>query len=413
MNNKDLSYIAKTEDIPLSLLKEYIERGETVVVRNKNRNIKPLGIGKGLKVKVNTNIGASTQRPETKDEIEKLKASIQAGTDTVMDLTVGKNISKIRKRIIKNSTVPVGTVPIYQAASIANQKYGSFEKITPQEILTTIEEQAKDGVDFFTIHSGITKDILEKGNLESREGGIVSRGGALISRWILKNKKENPLYEYFDDILKILKKYDAVLSLGDGLRPGAIADSLDYFQIQELLTLGKLAQRAREKKVQVIIEGPGHVPLDQIETNVVLQKQICKGAPFYILGPLVTDIASGFDHISSAIGGALACMAGADFICVVTPKEHVGHPNIEDIKQGIIAAKIAAHSVDIVRDPKRRKRDSRVSIARKNRNWKKHLELSIYPEQIRKSVEKRQISEVCSMCGKYCSLEIMEECSSE
>jgi phosphomethylpyrimidine synthase len=409
MNKKDLTYIAKSEEIPVSILKEYIDKGETVIVKNRYRNIKPLGIGKGLKVKVNTNLGASTKRPEIKDEIAKLKASIQAGTDTVMDLTVGKNIRKIRKRILEESTVPVGTVPIYQAAHKAEEKYGSFERITPDDILSLIEEQAQEGVDFFTLHSGIKKAILDSGNLKDRQGGIVSRGGALISRWIQVNKKENPLYEYFDDILKILKKYGVTLSLGDGLRPGAIADSLDYFQIQELLTLGELKKRAAKQNVPVIIEGPGHVPLDQIQANVVLQKQLCGNAPFYILGPLVTDIASGFDHISSAIGGALACLYGADFICVVTPKEHIGHPNIDDIKQGIVAARIAAHAVDIVRNPKLRRKDTKISIARKNRNWKEHINLSIYPEQIRKLAEKRHLSEVCSMCGKYCSLEIMEK----
>lgn len=410
MKKNELNKVAKSENIAIGRLEENIKEAKTVVLKNKNHDILPLGIGKGLTIKVNTNLGASTQRPELKDEITKLEAAIDAGTHTVMDLTVGKNIAEVRKNIIEKSTVPVGTVPIYEAAEKSFRKHRSYDKITPEDILSTIEEQAKDGVDFFTIHAGITKSILDHKDPRTRQGSIVSRGGALISSWIIKNKKENPLYEYFDDILQILKKYKAVLSLGDGLRPGAIADSLDYFQIQELINLGELAERASKKNVGTIIEGPGHVPLDQIETNVILEKQICKGAPFYILGPLVTDISSGYDHISSAVGSTLACMHGADFICVVTPKEHIGHPNTEDIRQGIIAARIAAHSVDIVRNRKLRSIDSDISIARKNRDWKKHVNLSIYPEQVRKAIGKRKLSAVCSMCGNYCSLKIMEDC---
>ncbi len=405
-----LKKIAEEENITYTSLKKKLEEGKIVIVKNKKRKIKPLAIGESLKVKINANLGSSTLNPEIEDEIKKLKIAEKAGTDSVMDLSVGGDIKKIRKQILKNASVVVGTVPLYEAAVRAEKKYGSFERMSPQDILEVIEEQAEEGVDFFTIHCGITKEILEKKELKERKAGIVSRGGAIISRWIIANKKENPLFEYFDDIVEIAKKHQVVLSLGDGLRPGAISDSLDSFQIAELLNLGKLTERARKKEIGIIIEGPGHVPINQIEANVRLEKEVCKGAPFYVLGPLVTDIALGFDHISSAIGASLASLYGADFLCVVTPKEHLGHPQVEDIELGVISARIAAHSVNLIRNPKLRSKDEAISLFRKKRNWSKVVSLSLYPQKIKREIKNFKVSSVCSMCGKYCSLKIMEDC---
>ncbi|MFC1599315.1 phosphomethylpyrimidine synthase ThiC [Candidatus Omnitrophota bacterium] len=402
--------IADQECLSPAFLEKKIEEGRIVLVRNKKRNIRPLALGQGLRVKINANLGSSTANPELKDEIKKLKVAQETGADAVMDLSVGGDLKKIRKKILATSPLAVGTVPLYEACIKAEKKYGSFLRLTPQDILETIEEQAKEGVDFFTIHSGITQGILEHTTIGKRMGGIVSRGGALISRWIISNKKENPLYEYFDDILDIASKYGVALSLGDGLRPGALSDSLDILQVSELMNLGILTEKARRRNVGVIIEGPGHVPINQIEANVRLEKEICKGAPFYVLGPLVTDIALGYDHISSAIGGALASLYGADFLCVVTPKEHIGHPSTDDIKQGIIAARIAAHSVDLVKKPHLKKADDTLSALRKKREWRKLINLSIYPQETKRLTKKLKLTDVCSMCGKYCSLKIMEDC---
>ncbi len=410
MNKSTLKTISEKENIPLSLLKKNIEAGKAVIVKNRLRKVKPLAIGKGLRVKTNANIGTSSESPDIKDEIKKLKVAEHAGADSVMDLSVTENLKSVRKRIIAASKIIVGTVPIYECAIKAEKQYGSFERMTKSEVIETIEEQAKEGVDFFTIHAGVTKEIILNDSFKQRTGGIVSRGGAILSRWMVVNKKENPLYEYFDDILDIAKKYDITLSLGDGLRPGALSDSLDTLQLSELLTLGKLTRRARKKGVKIIIEGPGHVPIDQIETNMRLEKQICGEAPFYVLGPLVTDIALGFDHISSAIGGAIAALYGADFLCVVTPKEHLGHPDEKDIKEGVIAARIAAHSADIIHNPKLKIRDDNLSKARRKRDWKTHIELSLNPGEVKKRTKGLKFSDVCSMCGKYCSLKIMETC---
>lgn len=410
MSNNLIQKLAALENISLKNLRQKIGHGKVVIVKNKKRKIKPLAIGEGVRIKINANLGTSTKNPLIKDEIKKLKVAQASGADTVMDLSVGGDLGKIRKKILDNCLLPVGTVPIYEAAIEAEAKYGSFEHMSANHILKTIEHQAQQGVDFFTIHAGITKSIIENSKLQKRKGGIVSRGGAIISRWIIVNKKENPLYEYFDQILDIAKKYNIVLSLGDGLRPGAISDSLDNFQIQELLNLGILTKKALKKGVQIIIEGPGHVPINQIEANVRLEKEICNQAPFYVLGPLVTDTALGFDHISSAIGGALASLYGADFLCVVTPKEHLGHPDAEDIKRGVIAARIAAHSVDLTRNPKFRMVDDQISYFRKKRDWKKHISLSIYPKEAKKIAKGLKLHDTCSMCGEYCSLKMMENC---
>jgi phosphomethylpyrimidine synthase len=345
--------------------------------------------------------------------LKKLDIAIKYGADTVMDLSVGGDIKKIRRIILKGSSVPFGTVPIYEIAVNATRKKRDFLDFNIDDILDTLENQAKDGVDFFTIHAGVTKENLKILRKYRRMLDIVSRGGAILANWITKHKKENPFYEYFDEILDIAYKYDVTLSLGDGLRPGSILDATDKAQIAELKILGQLAKVAKKRNVQVMIEGPGHVPLDQIKYNVILEKRICNGAPFYVLGPLVTDVACGYDHITSAIGGALAASVGADFLCYVTPSEHLRHPSTEDVREGVVAAKIAAHAADLAKGIKKAKDwDKKMSIARKKRDWIKQIELSIDPEKARlyRASSKPVLSDVCTMCGKYCSIKLMEEC---
>ncbi|MBU2221833.1 MAG: phosphomethylpyrimidine synthase ThiC, partial [Candidatus Omnitrophica bacterium] len=317
------------------------------------------------------------------------------------------------RRILKASCVPVGTVPIYEIAVNAQKKYKDLLRFDINSILDCLETQASDGVDFFTIHCGVTKKSLDALNSSKRLMGIVSRGGAMIASWIKKNKKENPFYEYFDRILDIAYRYDVTLSLGDGLRPGSIFDATDNAQICELKILGELKARANKRNVQVIIEGPGHVPLDQIRENILLEKKICRGAPFYVLGPLVTDIAPGYDHITSAIGAAMAAGYGADFLCYVTPSEHLRHPSAEDVREGVIASRIAAHAADIVKGlPQALEWDRKMSLARKKRDWQKQIKLAIDPQKAKlyRLSSKPDLSDVCTMCGKYCSIKLSEKC---
>ena len=406
--------IARDENIEEKELCKRISEGKIAIPNNKTRKIdKPCGIGSGLKTKVNVNLGTSSDKSEIADEIKKLKVSIKYNADTVMDLSVGGSLKNIRRRILNESTIPVGTVPIYEAAVNTQRKKRTFLKMTKDDIISVIEAQAKEGVDFFTIHSGVTQESVKLLKKKSRLLNIVSRGGAILTSWMIHNNKENPLYEYFDEILEIAKKYDVTLSLGDSLRPGTILDASDQLQIMELTLLGKLAQRCREKNVQVIIEGPGHVPLNEIQFNVVLEKKLCHDAPFYVLGPLVTDIASGYDHISAAIGGAIAASFGADFLCFVTPSEHLRHPSVDDVKEGLIALKIAAHAADIAKGIKGSiELDKNMSLARKRGNWKKQIELSIDPEKANRfrASSKPHNLDVCTMCSEYCSIRIMRDC---
>lgn len=405
-----LEEIAKKEEISLKKLKKHIEEGRVVLLKNRKRKSKPLAIGEDLSIKINTNIGTSSRNPEITDELKKAQLAEEMGSDTIMDLSVSDDCEKLRKLLLQKTKLPLGTVPVYEAAIRAEKKYGSFERMEIEDILEVIEKQAKEGVDFFTIHCGITKEIVWNLSFKKRTAGIVSRGGAIITRWIIANNKENPFYEHFSEILNIAKKYNVVLSLGDGLRPGSIIDSLDEFQIKELLNLGRLSRICLNKEVGVIIEGPGHVPINQIETNVILEKQICSGIPFYVLGPLVTDIALGFDHIASAIGSSLAALAGADFLCVVTPREHLGHPDLEDIKRGVIASKIAAHSVNLLKKKTFLKKDLEISQARKKRKWQKQIKYAIDTSEAKEMIGKLKLTDICSMCGKYCSLKIIEDC---
>ena len=408
----EMRYVSKNESMLPELLRSRIKEGRITIVKNSKRKINPCAVGEGLRVKVNANIGTSKNSSNVNKELRKMDVAIKCGTDTVMDLSTGGDIKKIRRLILKNSTVPVGTVPIYEIAIMAAKKRGHISRINAKDILETLETQAADGVDFFTIHSGITQSVIERLKKQKRLISIVSRGGSFLAEWMIVNKKENPFYEYFDDILRIAKKYDVTLSLGDALRPGSLVDATDRPQIQELIILGELAERARKSDVQVIIEGPGHVPLDQIETNVILQKRLCGNAPFYVLGPLVTDIAPGYDHITGAIGGALAAFYGADFLCYVTPSEHLRIPDESDVKNGVMASRIAGHAADIAKKiPGALNWDRAMSELRVKRDWKNQIKKSIDPVKAAK-YRKSSISvdkDFCTMCSDYCSMKIMEQ----
>ena len=406
----EMKQTALQEGVEPGYIRSSIVDGTVIITKNKRRkSIEPLAIGKGLRTKINANIGTSQDRVSLKQELEKLHTAVSAGADAVMDLSTGGQVDEIRKAIIKESPVPVGTVPIYQAALEAARKGKSLVELEADEIFDIIEKHAEDGVDFITVHCGVTRRSIEHIKKEGRLMGIVSRGGALTAEWMNFNKKENPLFENYDRLLKIAKEYDMVLSLGDGLRPGCLADATDRGQIEELVSLGELAQKAVAEGVQVMIEGPGHMPIPQIEANILLQKRLCHGAPFYVLGPLVTDIAPGYDHITSAIGGAIAGAAGADFLCYVTPSEHLRLPTIEDVKEGVIASKIAAHAADIAKGVRgAMNRDIQMAKARKSLNWDEQIRLSLDPERARLLRESSPPAdkEVCTMCGSLCAIKV-------
>jgi len=409
----EMKSAALREGVEPEQIRSLIEEGAAVITKNPlHASIEGLAVGRGLKTKVNANIGSSEDRADTAEEIDKLRAAVDAGADAIMDLSTGGEINSIRRAVLEESPVPVGTVPIYQAALHASKKEKSFVELTPDEIFEVIEQQGSEGVDFITVHCGVTMNSIERVGRQGRIMGIVSRGGALTAEWMRFNKRENPLFEEYDRLVAIAKKYDMVLSLGDGLRPGCLADATDRGQIEELITLGELAQRAFEEGVQVMIEGPGHVPLDEIEANVLLEKKLCNGAPFYVLGPLVTDTAPGYDHITSAIGGAVAAAAGADFLCYVTPSEHLRLPTVEDVREGVIAARIAAHAGDIA---KKRKgaldEDIRLAHARKALDWETQISLSVDPARAREMRDSSppEDSSVCTMCGSLCAIKITNE----
>ena len=404
--------VSQNEGLDLSDLMLSISTGHVIIPINPlHKNVQAVGIGKGLKTKVNVNIGTSEDFTDIESEIKKVEVSLKYKTDALMDLSTGGDLKEIRKRILNHATVPLGTVPIYQAVITAIEQRGSIIDMTEDDIFDVIESQAQEGVDFMTIHAGLTSRAIERLRDQGRVADVVSRGGAFHLAWILHNEKENPLHSGFDRLLDIAYKYDVTLSLGDGLRPGSILDATDRAQIEELLTLGELVKRALEHNVQVMVEGPGHVPLDQIEMNIKLQKRVCHEAPFYVLGPLVTDIAPGYDHIVSAIGGAIAASSGADFLCYVTPAEHLGLPSVDDVREGLIASRIAAHAADIVKGVKGAlERDLRLSEARKNLDWDAQRELVLDPhkfETIRKM--RKTKSAACSMCGEYCAMRIVSD----
>jgi phosphomethylpyrimidine synthase len=403
---------AKNDAVSCSYIIEGLKKGTIVIPSNILREIKsPCAIGKGLHTKVNANIGTSPYRGSIKEELDKLDLCIKHHADTVMDLSTSADLKGIRKAILKRSSIPVGTVPLYEIAVDMKRKGLRFSDAPAEYMFDVIRGQAEEGVDFFTIHAGVTRKVLAVLKKNKRIAGIVSRGGALMAEWMANNKKENPFYENFDRIISIAKKFDITLSLGDGLRPGSVCDATDRPQIEELKVLGLLAKTAHAQGVQVMIEGPGHVPINQIELNMKLQKKLCNNAPFYVLGPLVTDVAPGYDHISSAIGAAMAGYYGADFLCYVTPAEHLSIPTIEDVKDGLIAYRIAAHSADIAKGIKGAIGwDKTVSVFRKARDWKMHINSSIDPERAKDLHNRFKASakDVCTMCGEYCPLKISE-----
>ena len=402
--------VAEAEGVIPEALRDLIASGKVIIPFNPRHSpARPAGIGHSLRTKVNVNIGTSADFPKLTDELRKVDVAVKYEADAVMDLSTGGDIQKIRRRILSRTPVPLGTVPIYQAAIEAIDRRGSIIKMTEDDLGSSNESQAREGVDFITVHCGLTQKAIGRLKRQGRVADIVSRGGAFHLAWMLHHEKENPLYDRYDRLLDIAHRYDLTLSLGDGLRPGSIIDATDRPQIEELLTLGELVERAWQAGVQVMVEGPGHIPLDQVEMNVKLQKRLCNGAPFYVLGPLVTDIAPGYDHIVSAIGGAIAAAAGADFLCYVTPAEHLGLPTIEDVREGLIASRIAAHAADIVKGIKgAADRDLALSRARKKLDWSAQKKLVIDPHrfsEIRK--KRRSTSKACSMCGEYCAMRIV------
>ncbi|MGC8602092.1 MAG: phosphomethylpyrimidine synthase ThiC [Desulfomonilaceae bacterium] len=403
--NKLVEQIAKEEGITVQELRDKLNSNRAIIFKASPKG-KAVAVGEGLKVKVNANIGTSPDLVDLSLELRKLEAAVKAGADAVMDLSTGGDLRSVRKQIVNESKVPVGSVPIYEAIVQSVRTLGSAEKMTGNQMLDAIRLHGEDGISFVTVHCGVNWDALKNLEKKRRVCGIVSRGGSFIARWMRYNRQENPLYERYDEVLDICKQYNMVLSLGDGLRPGAIADSMDGAQIQELITLGHLNRRAKEKGVQAIIEGPGHVPLDQIPAQMMLQKRLCDDAPFYVLGPLVTDIAPGMDHITSAIGGAIAAAHGADFLCYVTPSEHLGLPNEEDVKNGVLAARIAGHAADLTRGLKGAwDWDRNMSLARKERNWPEQLRMALSPELAReiRSQTCSEDYETCTMCGDLCA----------
>jgi phosphomethylpyrimidine synthase len=411
----EMEFCAKREDLSAELIRDEVAAGRMVIPANRvhlQQALEPMCIGIAAKCKINANIGNSAVTSNSQEELDKLHTAVHFGADTVMDLSTGKDIDNIRKNIIAKSPVPIGTVPIYQ---MLEELGGNIEDMTAQHFLGMVQHQAEQGVDYMTIHCGVKLEHLHLS--AGRVTGIVSRGGSLIAKWMMVHKKQNPLYECFDDLCDIMREYDVTWSLGDGLRPGSIADASDAAQFAELDVLGELTRRGQANGTQVMVEGPGHIPMHQIEMNIKRQIEVCGGAPFYVLGPLVTDIAPGYDHITSAIGAAMAGWHGAAMLCYVTPKEHLGLPNEEDVKQGVIAYKISAHAADVARGRKgAQDRDDALSRARFAFDWKEQFRLSLDPETAQRYHDETlpqdtfKSAHFCSMCGpKYCSMKITED----
>ena len=410
---KPVAAAAKAEGVLAERLARAIAAGRAVLPYNPIHSPEPRAIGDGLRVKVNVNIGTSADHVDLKEELEKARVALRFGADAIMDLSTGGDIQKIRKSVIKAVKLPIGTVPIYQAG-LEKARKSAVVDMTEDDLFNAIEAHAKDGVDFMTVHCGVTRSSVKALCRSSRITDVVSRGGAFLTAWIMHNEEENPLYANYDYLLELAKEYEFTLSLGDGMRPGCIADASDSPQITELITLAECVERARGAGVQAMVEGPGHVPIDQIEANVRLEKALCKGAPFYVLGPLVTDIAPGYDHITGAIGGAMAALAGADFLCYVTPSEHLSLPTIEDVKEGTIASVIAAHAVDASRGIGI-ERDIEMARARKVLDWERQFECAIDPEKARRYRSSRRPAEdeVCSMCGDLCAIKMVRDALAE
>jgi phosphomethylpyrimidine synthase len=401
--------VADAEGVEPDKLERLVRDGRVVIPFNqRHRDVQAKAIGEGMSVKVNANIGTSREVADLAQELEKARVAARFGADAVMDLSTGGEIPAIRRAILDACTLPLGTVPIYEAMCHATEK-GDPLAMTADDLFRTIESHARDGVDFMTVHCGVTRKTAETLSRSDRTTGVVSRGGAMLVAWMRENDRENPLYEDFDHLLDLANEHGFALSLGDGLRPGSISDATDAPQIDELIVLGGLVERARKAGVQTMVEGPGHVPIDQIESNVRLEKTICRGAPFYVLGPLVCDVAAGYDHIAGAIGGAMAAYYGADFLCYVTPSEHLSLPSVDDVREGVVASRIAAHAADVARG-RGRDWDRKMSAARKAFDWEEMYALSFDPERARKYKERggSMETQACTMCGELCAMKMVE-----
>lgn len=407
---KEMQTVAKKENMEIEVLRSLIAEGKIVIPANKNhKSLSAEGVGQGLRTKINVNLGISKDCANIEAELEKVRTAIDMKAEAIMDLSSYGKTEEFRRKVIEMSPAMIGTVPIYDAVGFYDKE---LSDISAEEFLKVVEKQAQDGVDFMTIHAGINRETAQIFKRNKRLTNIVSRGGSLLYAWMELNNKENPFYEYYDKVLDICAEYDVTISLGDACRPGSINDATDASQIKELITLGELTKRAWEKNVQVIIEGPGHMALNEIAANMLLEKKLCHGAPFYVLGPLVTDIAPGYDHITSAIGGAIAAANGADFLCYVTPAEHLRLPNLEDMKEGIIASRIAAHAADIAKDVKGAKEwDYKMSQARQKLDWEATFQLSIDPEKARRYRKEStpEHEDTCTMCGKMCAVRNMNK----
>ena len=406
---EEMKDVAKNENIEVDKLARLIADGKVVIPKNVNSDVKACGIGEGLTTKINANIGSSSKIDDLDLEINKAKLAVEYGADAIMDLSTGSDLKLFRQKIMESIDVIIGTVPIYEAGVVTLAKNREIVDMDPDDIFKAIENQAKEGIDFMTLHCGITKDLVSKLEKQKRMMGIVSRGGTFMASWIKHNECENPLYENYDYLLELSYEYDITLSLGDGLRPGCLADASDIPQIQELVNLGGLVKRAQDANVQVMVEGPGHMPMNQIKANMEIQKTICHGAPFYVLGPLVTDLAPGYDHITSAIGGAIAASSGANFLCYVTPAEHLSLPSLEDVKEGVIASKIAAEAADVAKGlPQSWIRERQMAKARKEFDWEKQFDLAFDKSKPRQYRDKCELDddEMCAMCGEYCAVKI-------
>jgi len=409
---REMEAVAAREALSAETLRGAVAAGLVVIPANRqHKNLNPIGIGRGMKTKINANIGTSADFSNLDDEVRKLQIVMDCGCDTVMDLSTGGDITAIRRALLAQATIPFGNVPVYEMMVDVPRQGGTFVSLTAAQMFQYIRNQAEDGVDYMTIHAGLTLKAIEKLKKKPRTAGIVSRGGSLLTGWMLHNNKENPFFEHYDQLLAIAREFDVTISLGDGLRPGSLADGSDWAQLEELLTLGELVQRARRAGVQVMVEGPGHLPLPQIEMNVRLQKEVCAGAPFYVLGPVVTDVAPGYDHITAAIGSAVAGAAGADFLCYVTPAEHLGLPDAQDVREGIMASRIAAHVADIAKGlAGALDWDRRMAAARCRLDWAEQEKLCIDPQKFKAVRERRgSQTDACSMCGEFCVYKVLEE----
>jgi phosphomethylpyrimidine synthase len=407
---EEIKKVAENEGLNPQKILQRVAKGHIVIPSNINRKTAPMGVGKGLTTKINANVGSSPEFEDVDLEVLKTKEAVKFGADAVMDLSTGPEYKKVRKAIMEATNLPIGTVPIYQAGIEASKSKGAVVHMDEDDMFSAIEEQAKEGVDFMTLHCGLTLDNVEKVQKSNRTMGIVSRGGAFLAAWMLHNKEENPLYHGYDYLLEICGEYDVTISLGDSLRPGCLADATDIPQISELNVLGELVEVTRENGVQVMVEGPGHVPLNQVQANMQIQKSICQDAPFYVLGPIVTDMAPGYDHITSAIGGAVAACAGADFLCYVTPAEHLSIPNLKEVKEGVIASKIAAQAADVALGMDSSwDMEMEMARSRKNFDWERQFELAFDSDKPKKCRERSSDlkKDMCTMCGEFCALKMV------